>query len=91
MDTFDKLLSARLTELGLTQPDLAKYLTEKGIETTKQSVNGWCTGATRPQRWKRDAIYDFLGLRQRERSQWTEALLARKDPNPDDVPTVVTE
>jgi hypothetical protein len=90
-ETFGSRLSARLVALTLTQADLARYLSERGIRTTRQSVNAWCAGETRPSTWKRSAIYDFLAIPPKERGDWTELLLAKKDASSpldeDDVPT----
>ena len=90
-ETFGRRLAGRLDELKLTQADLARYLKDRGIPTTRQSVNAWCAGETRPATWKRTAIYDFLAIAPRDRGDWTELLLARKeDASPiaaDDVET----
>jgi hypothetical protein len=77
--TFADLLSSRLSELGTTQTALASELSERGIPTTKQSVNAWCRGETRPDAWKRTVIYDALAVPLCDRQRWTDALLARRD------------
>lgn len=82
---FAELLTARLAELTLTQADLARHLTTNGIPTTKQSVHAWASGETRPEGWKRHAIYDYLGLTRTERATWTEALLEKRDGSPKDL------
>lgn len=80
MRSFAELLTSRLAELGMTQVALASILSEtKGIPTTKQAVNGWCTGDTRPETWKRTAIYDVLAVPLADRAAWTDALLAKRE------------
>lgn len=86
---FAARLTGRLAEIGLNQVELAKLLTRLGIPTTKQVVNQWCHGTTRPEGWKRHQLYDALAIPLEEREAWTDALLARRDgnrPDPSPVP-----
>lgn len=81
--SFADLLTDRLKALDITQTALASELSERGIPTTKQSVNAWCRGETRPDAWKRVAIYDALAVPLADRPRWTDALLAKRDGTAD--------
>lgn len=86
---FAARLSGRMAELGVNQVELARLLTDRGIPTSKQVVNQWCGGSTRPEGWKRHQLFDALAIPLEERDAWTDALLARRDgnrPEPSPVP-----
>lgn len=75
MKPFKELLAARIAELGTTDAGVARMLTsERGIETSRQSVQQWTSGDHIPAGWKWSALLDVLGIVEPARTEWREAL-----------------
>jgi len=87
--TFAQLLVKRLETMGATQADLARWLTSRGIDTTRQAVSDWCDGTSRPLAWKWKTLFHLLGVcTAAERREWTDALTAKVDRSPIEAETV---
>lgn len=77
--TFAELLAARLADMNASQADLARYLTLRGIPTTRQAVSDWCDGTSRPLAWKWKTLFHVVGVTAAQRTAWIDALTAKTD------------
>lgn len=75
------LLAARLTALGWGPTDLARRLSENNLSTTRQAVQGWLAGG-RPEPWKWASILFVLGVTERDKGEWEDALKAPPGARP---------
>lgn len=75
--TFAELLVRRLSDMNATQADLSRWLTGRGIPTTRQAVSDWCDGTSRPRGWKWSALFHLLAVTGTDKDVWTDALLAK--------------
>jgi hypothetical protein len=81
MRAFSVLLKSRIAELDTTVADVARRLTEdRGIRTSRQSVDAWADGTYRPESWKWSALLDTLGVTGADREEWRAALEAAPAP-----------
>jgi hypothetical protein len=89
MRPFHELLSARIVELESSDADIARALThERGIETSRQSVQQWTSGSHVPAPWKWSALLDVLGIVEPARSEWRTALELAARPRVSPTPEV---
>lgn len=73
---FHTLLTRRAKELRSGHADIARWMSQRGVATSKQSVHQWATGQARPEPWKWSTLLDVLGIAEPHRVTWRTALEA---------------
>lgn len=75
MKTFAEMLTHRIAELGVTNAEVARWMSvTQMIPTSREAVRLWASGATCPEPWKWQALLDALGIAINQREPWRAAM-----------------